>query len=128
MSLTIWESIMDKVADFILTLLHAATNTHILHWQATRYGEHQALGEFYTGLPDLIDQLTEALMGRYEMQPQFPIAYYGPNPDSLQELVTLKEYVQQERMSLPQDSEIQNLVDEIATSIDSTIYKLKFLK
>jgi hypothetical protein len=119
---------MDKVADFILTLLHAATNTHILHWQATRYGEHQALGEFYTGLPDLIDQLTEALMGRYEMQPQFPIAYYGPNPDSLQELVTLKEYVQQERMSLPQDSEIQNLVDEIATSIDSTIYKLKFLK
>jgi hypothetical protein len=85
---------MDKVADFILTLLHAATNTHILHWQATRYGEHIALGEFYTGLPELVDQLTEALMGRYEMVPQFPLTYHGPNPDSLQELVTLKEYVQ----------------------------------
>jgi hypothetical protein len=119
---------MDKVADFILTLLHAATNTHILHWQATRYGEHIALGEFYTGLPELIDQLTEALMGRYEMVPQFPLSYHGPNPDSLQELVTLKEYVQQERQGLPQDSEIQNLIDEIAQSIDSTIYKLKFLQ
>jgi len=119
---------MDKVADFILTLLHAATNTHILHWQATRYGEHQALGEFYTGLPELVDQLTEALMGRYEVVPQFPLSYHGPNPDSLQELVTLKEYVEQERQGLPQDSEIQNLVDEIAQSIDSTIYKLKFLQ
>lgn len=119
---------MDKVADFILTLLHAATNAHILHWQSNRYGEHIALGEFYSELPELVDQLTEALMGRYEMVPQFPLTYHGPNPDSLQELVTLKQYVDQERKSLPQDSEIQNLVDEISASIDSTIYKLKFLK
>jgi Tfp pilus assembly protein PilO len=62
------------------------------------------------------------------MQPTFPLSYHGPNPDSLQELVTLKEYVEQERQGLPQDSEIQNLIDEIAQSIDSTIYKLKFLK
>jgi hypothetical protein len=29
---------------------------------------------------------------------------------------------------LPQDSELQNLVDEIASEIDSTLYKLRFLK
>jgi hypothetical protein len=28
---------------------------------------------------------------------------------------------------LPQDSEIQNIIDEITELIDSTLYKLKFL-
>jgi len=33
------------MGDFILTLLHAATNTHILHWQTKSFAEHMALGE-----------------------------------------------------------------------------------
>jgi hypothetical protein len=40
----------------------------------------------------------------------------------------LKDFVKEERATLPQDTEIQNAVDEIADLIDSTIYKLKFLK
>jgi hypothetical protein len=32
------------------------------------------------------------------------------------------------REKLPQDSELQNLIDEIKDLIDSTIYKLRFLK
>jgi len=29
---------------------------------------------------------------------------------------------------LPQESQLQNIIDEIAQLIDSTVYKLKFLK
>jgi hypothetical protein len=29
---------------------------------------------------------------------------------------------------LPEDTQLQNLVDEIAALIDSTLYKLRFLK
>ena len=42
----------------------------------------------------------------------------------------LKDYVDEERHKegIPQDSEIQNLLDEISALIDSTLYKLRFLK
>jgi hypothetical protein len=32
------------------------------------------------------------------------------------------------RENLPQDSEIQNEIDNIATLLNQTVYKLKFLK
>jgi hypothetical protein len=42
-------------------------------------------------------------------------------------MMSLSKYVEYERKKLPQDSELQNIIDEIAQLIDSTIYKLKFL-
>ena len=41
------------IGDFFLTLLHSATNTHILHLQSRSYSEHKALGEFYEEIVDL---------------------------------------------------------------------------
>ena len=119
---------MDKIGDFILTLLHAVSNTHILHWQTKSYSEHVALGEFYTALADLIDDLVEAMQGTYSTILEFPATYHAPSATGLEELQDLGTYFAQGRMDLPQDSEIQNLCDEIAQLIDSTTYKLTFLK
>jgi hypothetical protein len=119
---------MDKIGDFILTLLHSITNTHILHWQAPTLSEHQALGDFYDGLSDLVDTLAESMMGKYQTMLTFPTTYHGPAATGLEELTTLGEYFAQGRQDLPQDSEIQNICDEIAALIDQTTYKLKFLK
>jgi len=116
------------MGEFILTLLHAATNTHILHWQTKSFSEHMALGTFYSELPELIDAVVEAIQGLNEEIIVYPKDYYPPLDNGLDELLSLKEYVKENRNVLPQDSEIQNLVDEIAQSIDSTIYKLRFLK
>ena len=33
---------MKEAAEFVQTLLHAATNTHILHWQTKSYAEQAA--------------------------------------------------------------------------------------
>jgi len=117
---------MNEAAEFLLTLLHAATNTHLLHWTTKSYAEHKALGEFYTGLPDLVDQLAEAMMGKFDTTPTFPATYHAPDKTGKEELEALKDYVMEERKKLPQDSEIQNLVDEIAQSIDQTLYLLRF--
>jgi hypothetical protein len=40
----------------------------------------------------------------------------------------MQDYVATKRKKLPQDSELQNIVDEIADLINSTVYKLKYLK
>jgi hypothetical protein len=115
------------MGDFILTLLHAATNAHILHWQTKSYAEHMALGEFYAALPDLIDALVEVTQGATGEIIEFPVDYYPPAKNGLTELEELREYFVQERSVMPLDSEIQNLLDSIADQIDSTLYKLRFL-
>ena len=117
---------MNEAAEFLLTLLHAATNTHLLHWTTKSYAQHKALGEFYTGLPDLVDQVAEAMMGKYDMTPTFPVNYYAPAETAKEELEALKDYVAEARKQLPQDSEIQNLTDSIAELIDSTLFLLRF--
>jgi len=40
----------------------------------------------------------------------------------------MKNFVAEARKELPQDTALQNLIDEIADLINSTIYKLKFLE
>lgn len=118
------------MGEFILTLLHAATNTHILHLQTKSFAEHMALNEFYQALPDLVDAVVEAAQGRTGKIIEYPVQYYAPAANGLEELEMLKDYVDEERHKegIPQDSEIQNLIDEIASQIDSTLYKLRFLK
>lgn len=114
--------------EFILTLLHAATNTHILHWQTKSFSEHMALGTFYEELPDLIDSVVESIQGLTGEIMEFPEMYYHPAASGLQELEDLLEFVKEGRQVLPQDSEVQNEVDNIANLINSTLYKLRFLK
>jgi DNA-binding ferritin-like protein len=115
------------MGEFILTLLHAATNTHILHWQTKSFAQHMALGEFYEALPELIDALVEATQGATGKIIQFPTDYYPPAENGLQELTELREYFVENRSVMPPDSEIQNLLDNIGDQIDSTLYKLRFL-
>jgi CHASE3 domain sensor protein len=118
------------MGEFILTLLHAVTNTHILHLRSQSYAEHKTLGKFYQALPDLVDAVVEATQGRYGQLVDYPVQYYAPAPTALEELQQLKDYVEEMRRmeDIPQDSEIQNSIDEIASLIDSTLYKLTFLK
>ena len=118
---------MDDMGTFILTLLHAATNAHLLHWQTKSYAEHVALGEFYEAIPSLVDDLVEATQGVTGEIIQFPADYYPPAEDGLTELKELREYFVENRNVMPASSEIQNLLDSIGDQIDSTLYKLRFL-
>jgi hypothetical protein len=117
-----------EYGEFLLTLMHSSTNTQILHRQSRSYSEHMALGSFYEDIIPLVDTLTEAIQGLQGEIIEYPIDYYGPAATGLEELMSLKEYVAEERKEMPQNSEIQNIIDEIAALIDGTIYKLKFLK
>ena len=117
---------MKEAAEFIQTLLHAVTNTHILHWQTKSYAEHKALGKFYKELSELVDDLAEAIMGKYDITFTFKDSYYTPAQTGKEELEALKDYVMEERKELPQDQEIQNEVDNIANLINRTLYLLRF--
>ena len=118
----------ENVASFVMRLLHARTDAQIMHWQTNSFSEHMALGDFYDDLAGLIDNYVEAFQGIYGIIEEYPDGYIAPSKDVLLEMQDLGETVASMREGLPEDSELQNIVDEIAALIDQTIYKLRFLK
>lgn len=114
------------VQQFVLCLLHSVTNAHILHLQSRSYSEHKALEGYYTEIGDLVDDYVEAYQGKYGIIEGYGLEYAKPEP-ALEYLIGLSDYIKEARQQLPQDTELQNITDEMAALVDSTIYKLRFL-
>ena len=119
----------DPVMDFTMCLLHSVTNAHILHLTTRSYAEHVALQNFYENIGDLVDSFVEAFQGKYGLLHDFTSDYKLPDaPISYIEYLKTEVETLRRQPRFPQDSELQNLVDEIADLINSTLYKLRFLK
>jgi len=115
----------EEVAEFVATLFHAGTITHFQHLQTTEYATHKALGKFYPKIVDLADSLAESYQGRYNTRMErFPDELHQPQESPTDYLTQLKGFVEEARQEIPQDTELQNLVDEIADLINSTLYLL----
>lgn len=119
----------NPVMDLVMCLLHSVTNAHILHLSTTSYAAHKALENFYENIGGLVDDLVETYQGKYglltDYRPTFVLA-----EEPISYMMYLKDELKRCRTSgnFPQDSELQNIADEIAQLIDSTLYKLRFLK
>jgi len=119
----------DPVMDLVMCLLHSVTNTHILHFQSLSYSQHIALGVFYDEISDLVDSFVEAFQGKYGLLTKYTADFELANAP-IPYLEYLKAEVETKRRAanFPQDSELQNEIDNIANLINSTLYKLRFLK
>jgi hypothetical protein len=119
----------DPVMAFVMCLLHSVTGAHILHLVSLSYSQHKALETYYTEVGDLVDGFVEAFQGKYGLLTKFTSGFEPPS-DPLVYLTYLKDEVFALRNAekFPKDTELQNVVDEIAQLIDSTLYKLRFLK
>lgn len=120
---------INEIANFVSTLFASRTQAHIFHLQTTSFAKHKALNKYYDKIVDLTDSIIESYQGRYGI-----IEGYSPDKpwlegdnDVLGYFDSLCSYVEETRANLPQDSYIQNQVDEVVALIESTKYKLKFL-
>jgi hypothetical protein len=119
----------DKSTEFISLILESATQAHIFHLQSDSYAQHMALCAYYTAMPATVDALAELLQGRYGILRGYtaPTPYLEDN-NVVDYFKNLLETVDAQRANLPQDSNIQNSVETILDLIQSTLYKLTFLK
>lgn len=130
MKFSIEAKTQDPVMQFVMCLLHSVTNGHILHLTTTSYSQHKALEVYYTGIGDLVDDFVEAFQGKYGLLTNFSPIYMLPPSTALDYMSYLNTEVATLRKAdgFPKDTELQNITDEIAALIDSTTYKLRFLK
>ena len=115
------------VADFVLVLLHSGTNAHLLHLKTNSFSAHSTLFDYYTKIIDRVDDFAENYQGRYELITNYSSDYHLPIDEPVKYMTGLKDFVEESRKHLPQDSELVQLVDNIAELINSTLYKLRFL-
>jgi hypothetical protein len=116
-------------AKFISTLMSSRTQAHIYHLQTSSYAAHKALQEYYEEIVDLIDEYSEAYQGKYGIITGYMgLSNYREDDNFITYFEGLRIYTERVRANLPQDDELINVLDDIATLINTTIYKLKMLK
>lgn len=119
---------MEQLAVFIGTLMQSRNQAHIYHLQSTSYAQHKALEGYYEGIISLIDSIVEGYQGRYGILRGYKMAGGIKEDDStVVYFEGLAKFVETIRTQIPQDTYLQNQVDEVVQLIESTKYKLKHL-
>jgi DNA-binding ferritin-like protein len=132
MKFTINEAQTDVVSQFASMLVLGAASAHVQHWNTLGPGSfaaHDAMGTFYTELPELTDSVIEAcLQDESKIILDGKALFLGKNPLELVEYIYANVTVMRSQPGFPQESEVQNLVDSISDLCRHTIFKLKRLK
>jgi len=122
-----------KTAALANELLNAVTTIHKFHLKVTgigSYAAHKALNEFYDEIGDHADDVVEKYQGAAEKLLEIPDTT-PTKVSSVAECITylkgLTTMVDELQAIMPY-SELVNILDETKALIDSTKYKLLFLK
>jgi hypothetical protein len=119
---------MDQMGLFIGTLMQSRNQAHILHLQTNSFAAHKALQEYYEEIIELIDGLVESYQGRYGILRGYKMeGVIKEDDNALMYFEGLSKFVEMIRTKVPQDSYIQNEIDNVVNLVESTKYKLKFL-
>jgi hypothetical protein len=122
---------MATMVEFLSVLNSAKQQAIFWHNQTEVYSEHKTLNGFYDRILGLLDGLVESyagIFGRPKGYEAHDFVDWTSTDDTIKYFQNLYQYVQSERSSLPQESWIQNQIDEIAAQIAQTIYLLTLKK
>lgn len=114
----------------LTSLLALVANLHIAHWKADTYGNtHRVLGDLYSGLDDLTDQLAECAMGKdgsidFPRNEAVQFNFTDNAADLLAEAAEIFSEIRAE-LSTPNDDDLLNIVAEMSAAINKAKYLLK---
>ena len=117
-------------AEMVSLILHSRNQAHTLHLQTKSFAEHKALNDYYDGIGDIFDGLVESYQGKYgiiENYKSYDLVPYKSTEETSKLMKDLCGKIEDLR-DCCKDSYIQNQIDTVCELINSTIYKLRFLK
>jgi len=119
------------VGQFVSTLFASRTQAHIFHLQTDSFVVHKALNKYYDKIVGLTDDFVEGYQGKHGIISGYSNVFLQEHQNSegiITYFTLLDNYITKTRQVVCQDSFLQNIIDEIVALINSTLYKLKFLK
>lgn len=111
-------------------LLDSQRQIHIFHLQTKSFAEHKALQDYYDEIGDLVDAIVESAQGIFGILTgwkSFPTQEYQSTEQVITYLKSLSEDINKIYPNIKYTF-IQNQLDEVTALINSTLYKLRFLK
>ena len=116
-----------SAGELISRCFHARTAAHIFHLKTRSYAVHMALHGFYDEIVDLADAFAETYQGCVGLIEDYPTRYTMPATAEAM-LSDLYDWIEDNREGISDESHLQALIDDILTLVESTKYKLRFLK
>jgi len=120
----------DQGVDNLLSKLLLARNcAQVMHWQVKSLSLHLALGELYEVLDEMVDALAEVTMGLESEAVNVDVAEpNGFSMESAQEFVaSLTSLLEELRETMPDNSALLNLYDELQAKVLKVKYKVERL-
>lgn len=115
------------IDEFVKNAFEIRNQTHLWHLQTRLDPEHRALGEFYDSWLDLTDSFIETFAGKYERPnggfscQTLPYSVGASYPYMLK----VASFMQSSDLrSIAQDSDLQNILDEMTALANHTAYRL----
>ena len=119
------ENSVVTVANIFGTLQECVTITWRLHLKTRKHHIHVTLNEFYEKALDIVDDIIEQYQGIYGVvEDAFTNCIVGDGKSECEYLTELKTFIENNRCTLGDHSEINSTIDEFLALIDSTIYKI----
>jgi hypothetical protein len=101
---------------------------HIAHWRTKSFAQHTALGEFYDGLIDSIDKITEMHMGAFGLVSEMDPPGGDMPADIMDHIAEEANWIEKNREEIAGGVRaIENTVDELSGLYFTTYYKLRNL-
>ncbi len=118
---------MASIVEIVSYFNNAKQQAIVWHHESTSLSEHQALEGFYTEIVELLDGLSESYAGIYGRLKGYDVEDlmdWNGLDNTIAYYKNCYMWLQIERKSAPQDSWIQNQLDEIAQLLGQTLYRL----
>ena len=116
-------------------LFESREMAHIYHLQVNgemgSHAAHTALGEYYEGVLDLLDQTIETYQGQYGIVDGYETIDTAETKtkEKVEYFEGLAEFVKHGRKAISlEDTHLHSIIDDIVVLIYRTLYKFKFTK
>jgi hypothetical protein len=123
------------VSNFFSKLFESREMAHVYHLQVRgdegSFARHEALGKYYEGILDFIDDVIEIYQGQYGLVEEYDTIDTSStkSKEPIDYFKELAEYIKHARKCISdEDTHIHNIIDEIIALIYKTLYRLKFNK
>lgn len=124
-----------NVVKFFSKLFESREMAHIYHLtvkgEMGSHAAHLALGEYYEGILEFVDEMIEVYQGQYGIIEGYDVIDTSDtkSKDKIEYFEELVSQVREDRKCIKsEDTHIHNIIDEAIALMFKTLYKLKYNK
>jgi len=124
-----------EVVKFFSKLFESREMAHVYHLQVRgeegSYAKHEALGDYYEDIVEIIDDVIEVYQGQYGIVDGYDIIDTSStnSKDPVQYFEEIGEFIKHGKKCISEeDTHIHSLIDDISCLVYKTLFKLKFNK